>query len=189
MKIQKFLTIGLTLLFFSQCSFANECKNTILAKKYAQMYRDDQALRGRYINILEMENRKENIDFKEKEQLEIEITKTDDANEIELDKLIGLCGWPGNLDGNRASLSALAIIQHADLDYQLRHFAMVKAANQRREIPSDRFVLLVDRILVRQGKLQLYGTEFEYGSNNVAPIEDPKNLNARRKKMGLPPIN
>ncbi len=62
---------------------------------------------------------------------------------------------------------------------------MISAANGRGEIPNKHVVWLVDRILVKQGKPQLYGTEFEYGSNKVAPILDTRNLNARRKKMGL----
>ena len=65
----------------------------------------------------------------------------------------------------------------------------MKAANERGEIPSNKFAWLVDRILVKQGKPQLYGTEFEYGSNKVAPIADSGNLNARRKKMGFPPFS
>ena len=65
---------------------------------------------------------------------------------------------------------------------------MVSTANGRGEIPNDKFVWLIDRMLVKQGKPQLYGTEFEYGSNKVAPILDPQNLNARRKKMGLAPM-
>ncbi|MYM37698.1 hypothetical protein GTP38_25605 [Duganella sp. FT94W] len=153
------------------------------------MHSDDQALRGRYIKILEAEYRNEDIDQKEKDKIEVEISDTDEANQRELEHLLSQCGWPGMLDKKRAAFSAFLIIQHAPLDYQLKHFEMVKAANGRGEISNDKFVWLVDRILVKQGKPQLYGTEFEYGSNKLAPIMDPKNLNARRKKMGLSPIS
>ena len=117
------------------------------------------------------------------------MSDTDAANQRTLAQLLSRCGWPGALDKKRAAFSAFLIIQHAPLDYQLKYFDMVSAANGRGEIPNKHFVWLVDRILVKQGKPQLYGTEFEYGSNKVAPILDPRNLNARRKKMGLAPMS
>jgi hypothetical protein len=188
MKIANLCALTLASLPLPGLAHADECEKTAQASKYAQMHSEDQALRGRYIKILEAEHRKQTIDPAEKEQLEINISDIDEANQRELDRLIGKCGWPGKLDNNRAAFSAFIIIQHAPLDYQLKHFDLVKAANERGEIPSNKFAWLVDRLLVKQGKPQLYGTEFEYGSNKVAPIADPDNLNARRKKMGLPPF-
>jgi len=169
-------------------AFAAECDQAVQTATYAKMHRDDQALRGRYIAILEKENRNEPVDPKEKDQLEVTISNTDESNQRTLNHLIASCGWPGSLDKNRAAFSAFLIIQHGELDYQLKHLDLVKAANKRGEIPSRTLAMLIDRILVRQNKPQLYGTEFEYGSNKVAPIADPKNLNQRRKKMGLPPF-
>ncbi|SDG50517.1 MULTISPECIES: DUF6624 domain-containing protein [unclassified Duganella] len=189
MKIVSPCALVLASLLLPIFAHADECEKTALARKYAQMHSEDQALRGRYIKILESEHRKQTIDPNEKEQLEIKISDIDEANQRELDRLLAKCGWPGKLDGKRAAFSAFIIIQHAPLDYQLKHFDFVKAANERGEIPSNKFAWLVDRILVKQGKPQLYGTEFEYGSNRVAPIADPDNLNARRKKMGLPPFS
>lgn len=169
-------------------AYAGECEQNALAQEYARMHRKDQALRGRYIKILEDEHRGQNVDLKEKDQLEWSISDTDAANQKNLERLLSSCGWPGALDKKRAAFSAFLIIQHAPLEYQLKYFEMVKAANGRGEIANDKFVWLIDRILVKQGKPQLYGSESEFGSNKVAPILDPKNLNARRKKMGLPPI-
>lgn len=189
LKILSLCTLALISLPLPIIAYGNECEQTALATKYARMHSDDQALRGRYIKILEAEYRKENIDLKEKDKLEVQISDTDEANQRELEHLLNQCGWPGMLDKKRAAFSAFLIIQHAPLDYQLKYFEMVKSANGRGEISNEKFVWLVDRILVKQGKPQLYGTEFEYGSNKVAPIMDPKNLNARRKKMGLLPIS
>ena len=189
LKILSLCKLALISLPLPIIAYADECAQTALATKYARMHSDDQALRGRYIKILEAEHRNENIDLKEKDKLEDQISNTDEANQRELEHLLNQCGWPGMLDKKRAAFSAFLVIQHAPLDYQLKHFEMVKAANGRGEIPSDKFAWLVDRILVKQGKPQLYGTEFEYGSNKIAPIMDPKNLNARRKKMGLLPIS
>ena len=48
----------------------------------------------------------------------------------------------------------------------------------------------VDRLRVHEGKLQIYGSNFETkdGKLVMTPVRDPKKLDARRKAMGLPPI-
>lgn len=189
MNIYGFCVCALLVTALPKFALADGCEKVALSETYAKMHRDDQALRGRYIQILEQENRNEHVDLKEKDQLEVTISNTDESNQLTLDKLIARCGWPGGLDKNRAAFSAFLIVQHAELDYQLKHLDLLKAANKRGEIPNRVFAMLVDRILVKQGKPQLYGTEFEYGSNKVPPIADPKNLNRRRKKMGLPPFH
>ncbi|SEN86745.1 hypothetical protein SAMN05428959_103502 [Duganella sp. CF517] len=189
MKPRDFCLLALALALASPgCALADACEKTALAKTYEKMHKDDQALRGRYIRILEMEHRHQKVDLKEKERLEISISDTDNRNQTKLDDLIRRCGWPGTLNSNRASFAAFLTIQHADLDYQLKYLDTVKAANKRGEIPGMELAMLIDRILVKQGKPQLYGTEFEYGSNKVAPIADPINLNQRRKELGLPAI-
>lgn len=165
-----------------------ECDNATLTKKYAHMISEDQALRGRYIEILELEHQKKTVDPAEKEKIENSIIDSDEKNRIELDQLIARCGWPGKLDEKRAARSAFFIIQHAELPYQLKYLPLIKAANRRGEVSNEHLAWLVDRVLVRQGKPQKYGTEFEYGSNKIAPIEDSKNLNKRRRKIGLPPL-
>lgn len=164
------------------------CGDAKLAKRYARMHTEDQALRGRYIALLEKEHARIPIQAAEKDRLETVISETDEKNRIELGKLIDTCGWPGSLDRKRAAFSAFLIIQHAPLDYQLKYLPMIEAANARGDISNEHLSWLIDRILVRQGKPQKYGTEFEYGSNKVFPIEDPENLNKRRKTMGLPPM-
>jgi len=188
MKALRSGALSVAWLLTPMAAYADECEKNALAAQYTRMHQEDQALRGRYIKILQAEHRKESVDPKEKERLETGIVETDEANQRALERLLERCGWPGTLDGNRAAFSAFLIVQHAPLDYQLKHFAMLEAANGRGEIPSDKFAWLVDRILVKQGKPQRYGTEFEYGSNKVAPIADPQNLNARRKAMGLAPM-
>jgi hypothetical protein len=186
MKPRDLCLLTLLVLAIPEYALADACEKNALTKTYEKMRKDDQALRGRYIRILEMEHRHEKADLKEKERLEIAISETDERNQTMLEDLIGRCGWPGPLNSNRASFAAFLIIQHADLDYQLKYLDTIKAANKRGEIPGMELAMLIDRILVKQGKPQLYGTEFEYGSNKVAPIADPANLHRRRKEMGLP---
>ncbi|QNA90550.1 hypothetical protein G4G28_22315 [Massilia sp. Dwa41.01b] len=165
---------------------SGECDHTRLAKQYAGMLEEDQALRGRYIEILEREHKKRPVDAAEKERIENTILATDEKNQRELDRLIERCGWPGKLDKKRAARSAFFIIQHAELPYQLRYLPVIKAANRRGEISNEYMAWMVDRILVRQGKPQKYGTDSDFGSGKISPVEDSKNLNRRRREIGLP---
>ena len=55
------------------------------------------------------------------------------------------------------------------------------------------FALLKDRVLLGEGKKQLYGSQIgtnqTTGEHYVLPIKDPKNVNQRRKEMGLGSID
>ena len=58
-------------------------------------------------------------------------------------------------------------------------------------IGGDQFALLTDRVLVEQGKPQIYGTQLngvEGGELKLAPSEAPQKVDQRRKEMGMPPL-
>lgn len=173
-------------------TWANECNKKTLIETYATMLRSDQNLRYKYNDIKELEYRKLPFDEKEKEKIEEKIPEIDKKNQIMLNKLIKRCGWPGELDNKQATLTAFIVVQHADLDFQLKYYRLLKSANLRGEISNAFFALLEDRMLLRQEKLQKYGTQFvkkEDGTNVVAPVEDSDNLNRRRRDMGLDPLD
>ena len=180
--------VAIALFCCAAVAHADGCEGSVLAAKYSRMLSDDQALRGRYIEILERENAKVSVNTAEKAEIEDLILAGDRRNQEELDRLIKLCGWPTSIDNGKAVRSAYFVIQHAPLPYQLRYLPFVRGANKRGEIFNEKLASLEDRILVRQGKEQRYGTEFQYGSNKIFPIHDSKNVNIRRKKIGLPAL-
>src|SRR4030095_3660822 len=50
---------------------------------------------------------------------------------------------------------------------------------------------LEDRVLVGEGKKQLYGSQVVAGPDGLPrlhPIEDPENVEERRRAIGLPPL-
>jgi hypothetical protein len=52
--------------------------------------------------------------------------------------------------------------------------------------------LLEDRVLMKQGKGQLYGSQIvddENGNPTLYTVEDPANIGKRRAAVGLPPIS
>ncbi|MBL8511402.1 MAG: hypothetical protein JNM52_07135 [Betaproteobacteria bacterium] len=117
----------------------------------------------------------------------------DKRNQVELNKVVEKCGWPTGKEYDSKTINAaFYIVQHADLDFQQKYYQDVRRAYDAGDIPGALFAMFEDRVLIRLGKRQRYGTQSsaEKGASfKLDPIEDPQNVNARRKLMGLPPLN
>ena len=111
------------------------------------------------------------------------------ADATRLADIVDACGWPGVSDfGERAALGAFLVLQHADLPLQLQLVPLLRSAATKGQLVPGTLPLLEDRIRVRQGLPQLYGSQFR-GAGQPYPIEDPDNLDARRKAVGLAPYS
>ncbi|MBB5768491.1 DUF6624 domain-containing protein [Xanthomonas euroxanthea] len=112
-----------------------------------------------------------------------------------LKQVVATQGWPGRrLVGEDGANAAWTLIQHADADpaFQAQALALMEAALARHDVAPDDVALLTDRVLRAQGKPQRYGTQFVTdpdGSKSLAPTEDLAGLDARRHRMGLPPMD
>jgi len=101
-------------------------------------------------------------------------------------------GWVGQSKvGGQANAAIFMVIQHADLSTQESYLPMMKASVIEGESSAKNLAMLTDRVQVRQGKPQTYGTQFKRNESNervLYDIIDPENLNKRRAEIGLPPI-
>ncbi len=122
-----------------------------------------------------------------------EMTKIDQANFRRLEEIVNEFGWPGkHLVGEQASTAAWLILQHADLEQQKRYLPALRSAVARGEARASNLAMTEDRILVGEGKNQLYGTQIVSGPDGkpiLHPVSDPENIDERRKAVGLPPID
>jgi hypothetical protein len=86
------------------------------------------------------------------------------------------------------------IVQHAisEPDLQRKALALIKEAVARGEVQPWQTAMLEDRIRGFEGKLQIYGTQFDWDeSGEMSPypgIEDPEQVDERRRKVGLGPL-
>ena len=116
----------------------------------------------------------------------------DTRNLAELDKIVSQFGWPGiDLVGADASQAAFLILQHAPLARQKELLPLFRSAVAQGRARSADLGLLEDRILVGDGKEQRYGSQVTAGPDGVPrlhPIEDPENVDQRRRAIGLPPL-
>lgn len=116
----------------------------------------------------------------------------DKENTAYLKTVIDRIGWPKISDvGLEASRAAWLLVQHADhnLGFQTHCLELMKALPKGEVVCRD-IAYLEDRVRVNRGSLQLYGTQFiQVGDSfEPQPIEDEKNLEERRAKMGLEPF-
>ena len=117
----------------------------------------------------------------------------DSCNQVQVERLISKYGWLGKsfvgINGNR---TVFLVIQHADLAKQEKYLPLMQKSVEDGESFASDLALLQDRILMRQGKKQIYGSQIVFdkktGAQVFYPIEDEKNVNERRKKVGLQPM-
>jgi len=69
---------------------------------------------------------------------------------------------------------------------------MIKEAAAQKEARRSDLAMLEDRILTREGKKQIYGTQLRLNQTTqrmeLYPIDDEENVNARRAEVGLEPL-
>lgn len=110
-------------------------------------------------------------------------------NKKRLDQIIKKEEWPtSERFGKKAENAAWLIAQHSDFDvtFQEKCLSLIKNLPKNKDRIQD-IAYLTDRILANKKRKQIYGTQF-YTKNGVltlCPVKDIKNLEIRRKKMGL----
>jgi len=115
----------------------------------------------------------------------------DEDNTTRMKAIVQQYGWPGpELVGKDGSQAAFTLVQHADLAFQKEMLPLVKRAYGAGGLSGNNFALLQDRVLVRDGKPQIYGTQLNYTGPEVIPypIEDEQNVDRRRAELGMPSL-
>jgi len=117
----------------------------------------------------------------------------DGKNRQKLDEIVKSHGWPKkSVFGEEASGVAFLIVQHAELDYQKKYLPLIKEAAAQKEARRSDLAMLEDRILTREGKKQVYGTQLRLNQTTqrmeLYPIEDEENVDSRRAAVGLEPL-
>jgi hypothetical protein len=104
--------------------------------------------------------------------------------------------------GEEASNAAILVIQHSGENKLFKKaLPLAEQAAKQKQINTTYYAIMVDRYLAQQGKKQLYGTQYwsmiKKDANGYytrssdyffVPIEDGKNINIRRKEIGLDTI-
>ncbi|MEQ1603353.1 MAG: DUF6624 domain-containing protein [Pyrinomonadaceae bacterium] len=176
------LFIAASLIFLAG-STPGQVKNERLRLELLDMVKRDQAARD--------ECAKGNAD----EQIKC-IVRTaqeiDAPNTKRIEEILNTTGFPTSkavgIDGVKAYF---LILQHSDsIVLRLRCRKGIGQAWREKVLSPSEYTGFIDRLLVKQGKPQIYGSNFESkdGKLIMSKTKDPKNLDKRRKHAGLPTI-
>ena len=139
-------------------------KNPPLCRDLMDVYNKDQAARAKGVKPTDAK-------------------KMDAANLIRVQVIINQFGWPGKaLVGEKASGAAWTVLSHADADTQKMYVDLMGRAVDDKQLSPALYAQTVDRLAVKDGRGQVYGTQ------ENAPVDDEEHVNDRRAKIGLPPL-
>lgn len=153
------------------------------------IYEEDQELR-RQISKVEAEH---GADSPRMQAHWEQIHQKDSMNLIVVERILNERGWLGpDVIGAKGNSTLFLVIQHADLVMQEKYLPMLRDAVSKRNARGADLALLEDRVLMRQGKRQIYGSQIAIdqasGEKYLSPVEDPDHLDERRSAVGLEPI-
>jgi hypothetical protein len=170
----------------SRTSYATVISHLELRRELLEMARADQDVRQEWI--------RKGVTTPDS-VLAARMAAIDTRNTKRMLEIIKQHGWPGpelvGLDGGAAGF---LMVQHAELQVQQALFPLADRAYRDGALSGPNYALLLDRIRVREGKRQLYGTQAkdfsEWKGKEPAfePIEDEANVDRRRAEVGLPPL-
>lgn len=153
------------------------------------VYFEDQKYRQQ-INDIESKFGWESQEMKDHWKI---IHEKDSINLGKVSKILDTHGWPGpDLVGRQGSSAIFLVIQHSDLPIQEKYLPLMREAVKNKKAQGSNLALLEDRVALRQGKRQIYGSQVgrdeETGTYYVSPLEDSDNVDKRRAEVGLPPL-
>ena len=117
----------------------------------------------------------------------------DSINVSKVSSILDKHGWLGeDVIGPQGNSTLFLVIQHANLATQEKYLPMMREAVKLRKAWSSNLALLEDRVALKRGNKQRYGSQIgqnpNTGSYYVLPLEDPENVDKRRAEVHLPPL-
>lgn len=152
------------------------------------IFEEDQGLRR---SVAPMQEKYDN-DSPEMAALWERILEKDRNNQAVVSRILDERGWLGaDVVGGKGNQTLFLVVQHADLDLQLKYLPLMREAAEQGSLRAANLALLEDRIALRQGDRQRYGSQIGYDpqlGNYLSPLEDADRVDEWRAKVGLGPI-
>jgi hypothetical protein len=165
--------------------------NEPLRKELLRLMEEDQGARKKFIEWLSRQSKGDmKKDLAGDQPIARSIREIDKKNIARMKEIVDKYGWPGkSLVGVDGANAAWLLVQHADQDrtFQKKCLELVNAAFKQGEATGQQLAYLTDRVLVGEGKKQIYGSQFQQKDGKLlpSPIEDEANVDKRRKEVGL----
>ena len=172
----------------------HECKSdtipkTILTKQLDSIYLDDQKYRQQFEDIY-IKHGPESIQMKALWNI---MNKTDSLNLKKIKLILHRYGWLGpETVGSNGNSAFFLVIQHSDKETQQQYLPLMRSAVKNKKANAQDLALLEDRVSLKVGKKQIYGSQIGRDDKTqkfyLLPLLDPDNVDNRRAKIGLGPI-
>ena len=123
----------------------------------------------------------------------VAMARVDSSNTAWLKDYVSRWGWPRSTQlGAEAVRTAFLIVQHAvhDTAFMRAMLPAIHESYRRGDLDGGAVAMLTDRLEVKAGRPQIYGTQLSLRDNRwvLDPIIDSLRVDERRKTMGLPPL-
>lgn len=168
-------------------------KNKAFAKELFRMIIKDQGFM--YAGNIEREKYMKNGGYFDTPTI-FPVLAMEEKNHLEntknLIQLLDKYGWPTATSVTEyAAAGAALIINHTNYELRDRYFPMLEKAFKQGEAQPLRYAKMKDRLLVEEGKEQLYGTQWKFENSKRVPhpIKAPEYVDKRRKEIGLGPLS
>jgi hypothetical protein len=160
-----------------------------LQKELLSIYEEDQGMRMKFMGIY----KNPNSDRKKIDSIGKIMNHQDSLNLIKVSRILDTKGWVGkDVVGETANKTLFLVIQHADLQTQQKYLPMMREAVKKGNASGANLALMEDRVALREGKKQIYGSQIAKNTETkiyyISPLEDPDNVDLRRANVGLQPI-
>ena len=160
-----------------------------LSEELDSIFEQDQ----KYRNQLNAAGPKYGWDSKPVKDLWVSIGKADSVNTLKVSKILDERGWVGpDIAGSNGNSALFLVIQHAEIKIQEKYLPILQDAVIKGNAKASNLALLTDRIAIRTGKMQIYGSQIQQDpvtfTYSIYPLQDPDNVDERRAKVGLGPL-
>lgn len=172
-------------------SSVEEVENKGLQIELIRMYVDDQAARGNQLHDIISKYKIDSSEITQNGGVYV-----DERNRNRLKEIFKEFGFPTRkLVGKDAMHGIFLMIQHSDGDkeWQKSQLSNIEKAVKNGDMDGQSYAYLYDRIQIKSGEKQLYGTQFAKVDPineivELAETEDLENLDRRRMEIGMTPI-
>ncbi|MBU2929724.1 MULTISPECIES: DUF6624 domain-containing protein [Flavobacteriaceae] len=120
--------------------------------------------------------------------------KIDRDNLVKVVSIIEKCGMPSLENVSTEQMSTIWLVfQHADNFHRKKYLPQLKESAENGNIRKSQIALMEDRILMMDGKPQIYGSQIsknqDTGEWMIYDLKEPENVDKRRTEVGLGPLS
>jgi hypothetical protein len=121
-----------------------------------------------------------------------QLEAVDRRNTARMREIVARAGWPDKeLVGQDGAQAAWLLVQHSDdLAFQRHCLVLMEQAADRGLVDPAHVAYLTDRVRMKEGRPQLYGTQLREREGRLVPVpvEDEERVDYRRARVGMPPL-